>query len=130
MRRGLQIVLGILSLIPLLFCALGVVYGAGRFGGDVTAGLDNQFRYLSTYYLSLTLLMWWMSPNIERHTVPIRILIGVIFLGGLARAYSHFTVGAGDPGQFGGMVLELALIVVIPWQAIVAKRAAAANSSC
>ena len=71
--------------------------------------------------------MWWMIPNIERHTVPIRILIGVIFLGGLARAYSHFTIGPGAPGQFGGMVLELALIIVIPWQAMVAKRAKIAS---
>jgi len=124
MKRGLQIVLGVLSLIPLLFCILGVVYGAGRFiDGDVPAALDNQFRYLSVYYLSLTLLIWWIIPNVERHAVPIRILIGVIFLGGIARLYSHLTVGPGDPGQFGGMILELLLIVIIPWQAAVAKKA-------
>lgn len=125
MKRGLQIVLGILSLIPLLFCILGVVYGAGRFVEDVPAALDNQFRYLSTYYLSLTLLLWWAIPNIERHTMLVRIMVGVIFLGGLARLYSHLTVGPGEPGQFYGMILELALIVIIPWQAAVAKRAGA-----
>lgn len=124
MRLGLQIVLGILSLIPLVFSILGVLGGAERLGGaDVAAALDNQLRYLSTYYLSLTLLLWWAIPNIERHTMLIRILVFVIFLGGLARLYSHLTVGPGDQGQFYGMILELALILVIPWQAAVAKRA-------
>ena len=125
MRRGLQILLGVLSLIPILICTLGILYGAGRFGDDVSANLDNQYRYLSAFYLSLTFLVWWMIPNIERHAVPLRIVMGGIFLGGLARAYSHVTVGPADSDLFGGMILELALIIVIPWQAIVAKRAQA-----
>lgn len=123
MKLGLQIVLGLLSLIPLFFSAIGVLHGVERFLENAPAALDNQYRYLSTFYLSLTLMLWWMIPNIERHTMPTRILVGVIFLGGLARLYSHLTVGPGDPAQFSGMILELALIVIIPWQAIVAKRA-------
>jgi len=123
MKRGLQIVLGVLSLIPLMVAARTLTGGAaGLEGSVVSATLDNQLRYLSTFYLSLTFLIWWMIPNIERHTVPLRILIGAVFLGGLARAYSLMTVG--HPGEqfYTGMIIELVLIVIIPWQALVAKR--------
>lgn len=126
MKRGLQIVLSLLSLIPLVV-AFGALTGgaAGIEGAAVSAALDNQLRYLSTFYLSLTFLVWWMIPNIERHTVPLRILIGAIVLGGLARVYSLMTLG--HPGEqfYMGMMIELALIILIPWQAIVAKRAKA-----
>lgn len=124
MKLGLQIVLGLLSLIPLVLGIQNIGGGAAGLAGEpVAAVLDNQFRYLSTFYLGLTFLIWWMLPNIERHKVPVRILIGVIFLGGLARAYSMMQVG--HPGQqlYVGMIIEFALILVIPWQAMVAKRA-------
>ena len=124
MKRGLQIILGLLSLIPLLVAARTLTGGAaGLEGSVVSATLDNQLRYLSTFYVSLTLLIWWMIPNIERHTVPLRILVGAIFLGGLARAYSLMTVGHPGAPFFNGMIIELALIIVIPWQALIAKRA-------
>lgn len=124
MKRSLQIALGILSLIPLAFALMGIVQGVERFlpeGGP--AALDNQYRYLSTIYLVISVTIWWVLPNIERHAVPVRIIAGVIFLGGLARLLSHLTVGPGEPEQFAGMILEIAAILFIPWQAAVAKRA-------
>ena len=123
MKLGLQIVLGVLSLIPLALGIQNIGLGAEALaGGPVSAALDSQFRYLSVFYLALTFLIWWMLPNIERHKVPVRILIGVIFLGGLARAYSLMQLGHPGPDLFAGMIIELALIIVIPWQALVAKR--------
>lgn len=123
MKRGLQIALGVLSLIPLFFAGLGLVEGAGRFLPDgAPPALDNQYRYFSSIYLVVTFTIWWAIPNIERHKVPVRIIAGCIFLGGLARLYSHLTVGPGQPEQFAGMILELAAILFIPWQAAVAKK--------
>jgi len=94
MKRGLQIVLGLLSLIPLLVAFGGLTGGA--------AGIEG-----------------------ERHTVPLRIIIGAIFLGGLARVYSLMTIGHPGDQFYNGMIIELVLIIIIPWQAVVAKRAAA-----
>ena len=124
MKRGLQILLGVLSFIPIALAIENVGIGASALQeGPVSAALDSQFRYLSAFYLGLTFLIWWMIPNIERHTVPIRIIIGVIFLGCLARAYSLMTVGHPGDQLFTGMIIEFALLIVIPWQTIVAKRA-------
>ena len=65
MKRGLQILLGVLSLIPIVLAIQNVLGGAAVLqDGPVTAALDSQFRYLSTFYLALTALIWWMIPNI------------------------------------------------------------------
>ena len=123
MKRGLQILLGVLSLIPIVLAIQNVGGGAAALqDGPVSAALDSQFRYLSTFYLALTALIWWMIPNIERHKVPLRILIGAIFLGCLARMYSMAEVGHPGDELFAGIIIEFALILVIPWQAVVAKR--------
>jgi len=76
MRRGLQIILGLLSLIPLVLAIQNIGGGAAALEGEaVSAALDSQFRYLSAFYLSLTFFIWWIIPNVERHGVPIRILV-------------------------------------------------------
>jgi len=122
MKRGLQIALGILSLIPLFFAVIGIAMGAGYFIPEgAPAPLDNQLRYLSAIYLIVTLMIWWVIPNVERHAVPVRIVASVICLGGFARLLSHLTVGPGEPTQFAGMIIEIAAIGFIPWQAAVAK---------
>ncbi len=127
MKRGLQILLGVLSLIPVVLAIQNVGGGAAVLQeGPVSAALDSQFRYLSTFYLALTALIWWMIPNIERHKTPLRILIGAIFLGCFARLYSLAQVGHPGDELFAGIIIEFALIIVIPWQALVAKRANAA----
>ena len=125
MKRALQIVLFILSLIPLFFAVTGIMGGATGLNGDtaVAADLDNQFRYLSAFYLILTFLIWYIIPKVETHSELFRIAVIAIFLGGLARAYSYFLVGAPSPTMIAGMVLELGAPLLIVWQSIVAKAA-------
>jgi len=124
MKRGLQIVLAILSLIPLYFACLGVWGGAGfaNEGGAVTNGLDNQYRYLSAYYLSLFFLIWYVLRDLETRGTVMRLLILAIFIGGLARLYSYMTVGPASHQETGGMILELGAPLLALWQAKVAKQ--------
>jgi len=124
MKRGLQIVLFILSLIPLFFAVTGFMGGAaGLNGGEaVSADLDNQFRYLSAFYLMLTFLIWYIIPSIEQHTVVFRIAILAIFLGGLARLYSYATIGVPQPSMIGGMALELGAPLLAVWQRLIVKQ--------
>ncbi len=117
MKRGLQILLAIMSLIPLSFGIMNMVSGAAQFIPleQVTAELDSQFRFQSAYYFGLAIIIWWVIPNLERHKTLIRILIGVIFLGGLARVYSYISVGPPPPQMFAGMILELSLPLLLIW---------------
>jgi Domain of unknown function (DUF4345) len=123
MKLGLQIILVVLSLIPAYFGITGMMDGAAMFIApeQVTPALDSEFRFLSAYYLGLAVLIWWILPNIERHTTLFRIVIGALFLGGLTRVYSIVMVGAPPTPMLGGMALELALPLLILWQAKLSK---------
>ena len=123
MKRGLQIALAGLSLIPLAFALIGLV-GGGAGANDgiaVAAELDNQFRYLSAYYLSLTFLIWWVLGDLETRGAVLRLLVLAIFLGGLARLYSYLTVGPPPPQMIGGMALELGSPVLALWHKLAIK---------
>ena len=124
MKRGLQIILAILSLIPLAFGFMGITGGAEMANGGqaVTAGLDNQFRYLSAYYLSLFFLIWWILQDLESRGTVLRLIVLAIFLGGLARLYCYIVVGPPPRQAIIGMILELASPVLALWHAMGVKK--------
>ncbi|MDB2439315.1 DUF4345 domain-containing protein [Hellea sp.] len=124
MKRGLQIALAVLSLIPLCFAVMGLLGGAqaANGGGVVTAELDNQFRYFSAYYLSLFFLLWWVLQDLENRGPVLRLLVLAIFLGGLARLYSYLTVGPPPINGLIGMALELGSPVLLLWHNLVVKK--------
>ncbi len=123
MRTALKIVLMALSLIPLYFAVTGVMGGAAALnGGDaVSAGLDNQFRYLSAYYLSLFFLIWYLLGDLDNRGTVLRLLVLAIFLGGLARLYSYLNVGTPPSDMMLGMGLELGAPVLVIWHRIIAQ---------
>ncbi|MDQ2088706.1 DUF4345 domain-containing protein [Marimonas arenosa] len=126
MRRRLQIVMGVLSVVPLAFGLMNTVGGAGLLVPQdaVTAAMDSQFRFQSAWYLALAVIIWWMIPQVERQTALFRIIVAFLFIGGLARVWSATTLGMPPGDMFAGMVLELCLPILIPWQARVAREAA------
>lgn len=118
-RRLLQCVLLLLSLSPLGFGAMGMIYGAGWLGGaEAPVSLDSHFRYLSGIFFGLGLALLTCIPRIEAMTTRFRWVAALVVIGGLARLGGLL---AGDvPGQ--GHVIGLGLeIVVTPllvvWQA-------------
>jgi hypothetical protein len=123
MRRGLQIVLAVLSLIPLFFAITGLMGGAeaANAGQAVTAELDNQFRYLSAFYLSLFFLIWWVLQDLDNRGAVLRLLVLAIFLGGLARLYSYLTVGPPAVHAIAGMILELGSPILVLWHKIATR---------
>ncbi|WP_409432649.1 DUF4345 domain-containing protein [Litorimonas sp. RW-G-Af-16] len=121
MRSAFKIVLMVLSLIPLTFAIIGLLGGAAGANGGVetSAALDNQFRYLSAYYLSLFFLIWYVLADIDTRGTVLRLLIVAIFLGGLARLYSYLNVGTPEPQQMAGMALELGSPILALWHRII-----------
>ena len=121
MKLGLQIVLGILSLIPAVNSVRGLLFGTGRFLSPELMmsmpAFDSLYRYQTGYYVSLALFAWWIIPNVEKHTVPLRIVIFAVFLGGVGRLISLFVVGTPPANAIGFMVLELCLPLLLVWQA-------------
>jgi len=127
-RRALQVVLTVLSLIPLLGLALVWSQGAAFFFRDGAApvpnALDNQLRYLAGVYAgAVTGALWWAIPRIERGAVPLRIAAGAVFLGGIGRCVSMAAVGPpGDPTMVAGLALELGVVpLLVLWQRCIAR---------
>ena len=118
MRLGLQIVLGILSIIPMVVSLLGITKGSGRLLPEdlITADFDSHYRYITGYYISLSLIAWWIIPRIEKHTTILRIICGGIFMGGIGRLLSIFQVGMPQPSAVGFTLLELMLPLLCLWQ--------------
>ncbi|MEQ1932070.1 MAG: DUF4345 domain-containing protein [Parvularculaceae bacterium] len=127
MKLGLQIILALLSLIPLGFGALGVLGGAARFVplDAAIAPLDSQFRFLSALYVGVGVLIWRIIPSVEKHGWIMSTLIAAIFAGGLARLYSAALTGETPPLMIAATGLELASPALILWQRAVARRSRA-----
>ncbi|GGX71274.1 hypothetical protein GCM10007385_45350 [Tateyamaria omphalii] len=129
MRQALQTILIFLAIIPLGFGALNLFVGAERFlpVENITAAIDSQLRFQSAWYLALAAIILWMVPRIERKTTLFRIIILSLFVGGIARAWSWFMLGSPPVGMQFGMYLELALPLLLPLQARVARETKAAR---
>ena len=132
-KRGLQIVLGVLSLIPAINSVRGLLFGTGRFLSPELMmsmpAFDSLYRYQTGYYISLTLFAWWIIPDVEKHTAVLRIVIFAVFLGGVGRLISFFVVEAPPANAVGSMVLELCLPLLLVWQARLPKDSSSQLSS-
>lgn len=119
MKRGLQLILGLLSLIPLIVAILGLTSGLGRWlpAEAITPEFDSHYRYITGFYISLAVTAWWIIPNIEQHKTALRILSGAIFMGGLGRVISFWQVGAPSPLALVFTSLELCFPLLLIWQA-------------
>jgi len=99
--------------------------GGAALNGEaaVTPALDNQFRYLSGYYLSLFLAIWYVLSDIDTRGKVLRLLVLAIFIGGLARLYSYVQVGKPPLNAMIGMGLELSSPILILWHRLLERSA-------
>ena len=130
-RRALQIVTGLLGVIPLATGCIGLLGLRDplylRCG--VPVGLDSNLRFYSGLWLGLGIAMYSILPSIERQTVLFRAFWGAIFLGGLGRLASIAGVGTPPAPFLGVIALELVgAPVFVVWQRQVARGSAAVTS--
>jgi hypothetical protein len=123
MKRGLQITLAILSMVPIWIGTIGIVLGTVRWlpASMVTPDFDSHYRYIAGYYLSLGMLGLWVIPRIERHTHLFRIICASVFMGGVGRVASILQVGFPNPMAIFFTVFELCFPLLILWQSKVSR---------
>ena len=106
------------GLLPVGAGLAGAVLGpamAGRAGAD--AALDSHFAYLSGLLLAIGLAFWATIPGIERRGAQMRLLTGLVAVGGLARLFSYWRVGSPGGAMQGALVMELLVTPAIClWQ--------------
>ncbi|WP_299282852.1 DUF4345 domain-containing protein [uncultured Tateyamaria sp.] len=126
MKLGLQIVVGVLSLIPGFYGVVNLWVGAARFlpPEAVNAAIDSQFRFQSGVYFGLAVMIWYVIPRIDREVALFRMIALAIFVGGVGRVVSWVTVGQPDAIMSGATVLELTVPLLIIWQNAIRQSAA------
>jgi Domain of unknown function (DUF4345) len=125
-RRGLQVVLTVLGAVATFEGARGVVQGVGQVvnGGPVSASVDSEYRFYSSWYCVLGLLLLGASRRPESETRLVRAGAGGFLLAACGRVLSIRSVGEPHRLQKVLMAVEFAIpVVLVPWQGRVARRA-------
>jgi hypothetical protein len=128
-KKALQIVLGVLGLIPILTGGLNLIMGASAlnidgasFSSDVLNNvvLDSEIRFFGAIWFGIGMILYWMLPSIEKQTMLLRLLTGGIFLGGIGRLASAFFVGIPPNHFIAATVLELiGMPILVLWQSLI-----------
>ena len=125
-KRVLQIVMGLLGIIPVGAGLLGLLRGVEdpRYGGGVPPilVLDSNIRFYAGVWFGLGLVLYWLIPTIERQTVLFRALWAMIFIGGIGRLLSMTMLGWPPARTVAFTALEIVgAPLFIWWQSRVAK---------
>lgn len=125
-KKVFQTVLAVLGLIPVITGGLSVAFGVNAFsfvGGLVTPDmasnivLDSEIRFLGAIWFGIGILVFWIIPSIDRQTSLFRLLMAIIFLGGVGRLLSAFLVGIPPTLFIAIIVLELVgMPLLVVWQ--------------
>ena len=125
-HRALQIFLCVLGSVAVVaglstvFLGVDSVLGAEEVSGTV----DSEMRFFAVWYAAAGVVLLRAVPRVESERKTIAAVAVLFFIAGCARALSWLVVGRPHAGAITLMVIELALpIVILPWQAAVARRA-------
>ncbi len=123
-RHVLQVAVAMAGFVPVLAGLAGTLLGVSMTGeGAGAIALDSQVRALSGMLLGVGLAYWEAIPQIERRGERIRLLTGLVVLGGLMRLIAIAIVGMPGVPMMCGLVMELVVApAVCWWQARVARR--------
>jgi hypothetical protein len=125
-RRSLQIVTGLLGIIPVATGTIGM-FGLGdplyaSMGLPANALLDSNLRFFAGVWLGLGIAIYWLIPKIETQTVLFRTVWGMIFLGGIGRLLSMFLLAPPPLPFIAFTILEIVgAPLFILWQSRLAK---------
>lgn len=120
-RRCLQAVILVAALVPLTAGAMGMALGVAAFDGLANPSLDSHMRYLSGLLFGLGVSFCCLVPSIERQTTPVRVLAGMVFIGGMARLMGALTLVAPSLPMQLALAMELVVTPLIClWQARIA----------
>ena len=124
-KRGLQVFLGVLGTVALVFGSLTMIVGASNIpGGDeVSASVDSELRFHAAWYAVIGALLLLAIRRLEESTRLVRAVGVGVFFAGCSRIISIAAIGRPATTYIVLMVIELLLpFVVIPWHALVARR--------
>ncbi len=121
-KLALQVAIAIAALLPVTAGWAGVLGGAGFLRLYGPAAALTHAGYLSGLLLGIGLAFWSTIPEIEKEGRLFGLLTAIVFLGGLARAWTALRLGAASPLIAGPLLMELGVTPVLwAWQRRLAR---------
>lgn len=118
-KRALQIVVGVGCLVPILAGAAGIIYGPAMLGSDAGSAIeiDSHYRYLSGLLLGIGFGFASAVPRIEARGRRVRLLAGIVVIGGLGRLVSLLAIGVTSRSMLAALAMELVVTPALAmWQ--------------
>jgi membrane protease YdiL (CAAX protease family) len=124
MKRALQIAIAIAGAVPAIAGLGGMLLGSSLLGdASGSADLDSQFRFLSALSFAIGLVIWSTIRGIERKGKLLRLLTGILVLGGVARLPSIFSYDLPESPILVSLVVEIAVMPLLClWQSRLASQ--------
>ena len=125
MRRTFQIALLVAAFIPFALGVMNLIGGAALFvpPEDVTARLDSQMRFYAAASMLPFFIAIWIVRNLDAAGPVLMITLLTIALTGIARLYSVTQYGLPGPEMIAAIVVEIGVILFIPWHRAVVRAA-------
>lgn len=79
----------------------------------ISPTMDNELRFYAVFWMSYGMLLLWAARHLREQMRLVPVLMGMFFLGGMGRAFSHVFVGAPHPAFIVLMIIELVAPVVV-----------------
>jgi Domain of unknown function (DUF4345) len=118
--------MGALAGIPFASGLMGMVMGPKTLPGDsseVMPTLDSEYRFINAFWFSIAPIIWSTLPRVEKETTKLRLIMGIVFAGGLARLVSWRRTGRPHPVFLGAIAIELVgMPIMAVWQNRLAAR--------
>lgn len=122
-KRLLQASIVLAACVPITAGTYGMLAGTDMIAPAADISLDNHFRYLSGLLAGLGFAFLFMVRTIERHTFTIRLLTGLVVLGGLARLMGALFVATPSPLMLAAIGMELVVTPLLClWQGRLARQ--------
>lgn len=121
-RRFLQIINGLIAILTIVLATMSIIFGVNSpiyDGADIPMlpVLDSNLRFFGGIGLGIGLILLWITPTIEKHTVLFRTLWLCAFLGGLGRIISMIVVDYPPTPMMIFTFIEVPLVpILIYWQ--------------
>ena len=112
--KGLLVILGVSS----IAISLGhIILGTDAIPGSVPANatMDNQDRFFAALFLCYGAAVLWWLKDWRSKLREIRLLVAILFVGGVARLVSIAIVGLPDPFYIAMTIVEILLPVLVVW---------------
>lgn len=130
-KRMFQIVLVVSNLVPLITGLLVAVFGVSLFVPleHVEVDFAAQVRVYAIWFTGVFFLCVWIARNMAISGPVLAILACLIALAGASRVYTMVTLGDYPTSTVIAAVVEMAVIVFIPWHRYLLKQDKIASAS-